>query len=470
VVQTAEPTSLDPISNTLSVTQNLLEGNVFEALVMRKDNMVLAPGLATAWRSVSPTTWEFDLRHGVKFQNGEAFDATSVVFTFQTILDPKNNNPFRPFLDVIASVTKVDDYTVRIETKQPYAPLVASLYPIMMLPPKAYQDMGSDAFGQHPIGTGPYDVTEWVKDDHITLRANPGYWNGAPAIPVVVFKAIPDDSTRVAALETGNADIIASAPFQEINNIQRRGDRALTTTNTRVYMIGMNTFKAPLNDVRVRQALNYAVDKQSLLRAFWDGQGQVLGSAVSPSSFGYTSSVKPYPYNPQKAKELLAEAGYPQGLAVSFDGLSGRYNNDKQIEEAIVGQLGQVGVRTQLNVMDFGTYWTNYWLTAKLNGLWFLGNGDPLFDSDYLLTGMLYSKGRGWYYSSPKTDALIERARTTMDVAARQKVYAELMQDLHDEAPWIFLFVGKDVYGVSSRIAWQPRPDGLFMMSEAALR
>ena len=138
-----------------------------------------------------------------------------------------------------------------------------------------------------------------------------------------MFKAIPDDSTRVAALETGNADIIASTPFQEINNIQRRGDRALTTTNTRVYMIGMNTFKAPLNDVRVRQALNYAVDKQSLLRTFWQGQGQVLGSAVSPSSFGYTPSVKPYPYNPQKAKELLAEAGYPQGLTVSFDGLSG---------------------------------------------------------------------------------------------------------------------------------------------------
>ena len=179
VVQTAEPTSLDPISNTLQVTQNVLEGNVFEALVVRKDNMVLAPGLATAWRSVSPTTWEFDLRHGVKFQNGEPFDANSVVFTLQTILDPKNNNPFRPFLDVISSVTKVDDFTVRVETKQPYAPLVASLYPIMMLPPKAYQDMGSDAFGQHPIGTGPYDLTEWVKDDHITLRANPGYWNGA---------------------------------------------------------------------------------------------------------------------------------------------------------------------------------------------------------------------------------------------------------------------------------------------------
>lgn len=451
----SEPKSFDPNFDTLSTSTNMYD-NIFDKLAIRNSHTgKIDPGLAVSWKAISATVWDFKLRRGVKFTNGEPFNASSVTFTIGLILDPNTKSLITPFVaPYVKRVAAVNAYDVRIYTNGPYAALPNRLLSVWMLPPKYYQSQGAANFAQHPIGTGPYAFVDWVKGDHITMTANNKYWRGKPKIGGIVWKLVNDASTRVAALQTGQADIAYQVPVANIATLQNGSSTHISNMiSARVMIAGFNAFQKPFDDIRVRQALNYAVDKKAIVNSILGGMGRLVASTGSPSEFGYDPKIKPYPYNPTKAKQLLAEAGYPNGFTTTWDGTAGRYQNDVDIEQAIAGYLGAVGVKVKMNLTDVGTFF-NAWLAKKYNGLWFFGQGDPLLDEDYMLESMVYGPGRGWYYSSGQSDAMITAAAQQTDPVKRQKQYGALLQYMHDQAPWIFLWNDVTHWGVSNRINW----------------
>jgi peptide/nickel transport system substrate-binding protein len=339
-----------------------------------------------------------------------------------------------------------------------------------MLPPQYFQQVGSDGFGKKPIGTGPYKLVEWVQNDHITMTANPDYWGGAPKITNVQWKLVNDALTRVQALKAGQADLVYQVAPAQVNDLNSSTtSKAVGWPSSRVMVAGFNTFVKPFDDVRVRQALNYAVDKQTILKTVLSGHGQQINSAGSPALFGYDPSLDPYPYDPVKAKQLLTAAGYPNGFATEWYGTQGRYEADVEIQQAIAGYLEAVGVTTKMTLTDVGTFF-NAWLAKSYQAIWFFGQGNTILDEDEFLNGMLYSKGRGWYYSTPATDAMIEAARTETDPAKRLALYKPLMQKLHDDAPWIFLWAQEDYWGVSNRLNWTPDTNGDIWLPDASFK
>lgn len=451
----SEPASFDPNYSTLATSTNMYD-NIFDKLDIRNAHTgKVDPALAVSWKAISPTVWDIQLRKGVKFTDGEPFNASSVVFTFGLALNPATKSLITPFISpYIASVKAVNAYDVRISTIGPYAPLPSRLLSIWMLPPKYYQTYGAANFAQHPVGTGPYKLVSWIQGDQITMTANNSYWRGKPPIGGIIWKLVNDASTRVAALEAGQADIAYQVPVQDLAALQSNPNtKVANMVSARVMIAGFNAFQPPFNNVLVRQALNYAVDKKAIIDSILGGYGRQVGSTGSPSEFGYDSKIKPYPYDPTKAKQLLAEAGYPNGFTTTWDGTAGRYQSDVQVEQAIAGYLAAVGVKVTMNLTDVGTFF-NAWLAKKYNGIWFFGQGDPLLDEDYMLESMVYGPGRGWYYSSPQSDALIHQAAQETDPAARLKTYANVLQYMHTQAPWIFLWNDTTHWGLSRRINW----------------
>lgn len=450
----SDPATLDPVYDTTATSTNMYD-NLFDTLVHRANDLSIVPGIAESWENVSELVWEFNIREGVQFHNGETLDANDVAFTLNLILDPETESRWGPHLADLESAELVDDYTVRVTTKQPYAPLLARMTAVWILPDEYYQEVGSDEFGVNPVGSGPYEFVEWVRDDHLTMTANENYWRGRPSIDTAIWRLVADPLTRVAALRAGEADIIYHTPVQEVESLDSAPDiRVESVPSARVMFAGFDTFEPPFDDVRVRQAMNYAVDKEAIIENILDGWGFQTASVGGFASFGYDHSIEPYPYDPERAMELLEEAGYPNGFEADWQGTRGRYASDVEIQEAIAGYLEAVGVIVNQNLTDVGTFFDG-WVNDQYEGFWFFGLGDPLMDLEYVINGTVYSGGRGWYYNSPQTDELIEATKVEFDPDVREEFFSELLQILHEEAPWIFLWNEVSHWGVNDALDWQ---------------
>ena len=329
IAQGADPTTLDPHMHAENFTFAVVH-NVFDHLVRRfvKDGQLAhEPGLATAWTAVNPTTWEFKLRRGVKFHNGEDFNADAVKFSIERVLNPEQKARWRWAFADIERVEVVDPHTVRIITKSPFPTLVTNLaFCMPIVPPKYVREKGDAFVATNPVGTGPFKLVRWRKDDELVLEANEGYWRGAPKIKNLVFKPIPDESTRVAALTTGQVDVSRGVPpslvKQIAENPRTRVARVPSALNIHIVL---DTLKdGPLKDKRVRQAINYGVDKEGIIKNVLEGNGGAVGGPLTPVMFGFASDVKPYPYDPERAKKLLAEAGFAQGISLTLNSPNGR--------------------------------------------------------------------------------------------------------------------------------------------------
>ena len=411
--------------------------HVTETLVERDDDLNIVPLLATSWRRINPTTVEFKLRENVKFHNGRPLAGEDVKFSLERMVDKSLKLLTRTMVATISRVDVVDRGTVRVVTEMPDPVLLSRLaYPgAVVIPAETFKSQGAETFSRKPIGTGPFTFVEWVKDDHLTMDANPTYWDGRPKIDRLVYKPILEAATRLAALKTGAVDLIANVEPEQVPDIQKDPNlRISRVRSTRIMFVGMNSFRKPFTDVRVRQAMNYAVDVDAIIKDLMSGFAHRLSNIAGPGYFGYDPSLKPYPYDPAKAKALLAQAGYPNGFEVTLNSPKGRYLMDAEVSQAVSGYLAKVGVRVKVEVMEWGNFIARVYDASNADNrfsMFLIGTGSPILDIDSTLGGYLDSKRRGLYYiprrwtpSSRKGKPRWSRRRESRFTARSRKTFS----------------------------------------------
>ncbi len=462
IVQGVEPLGLDA-----SITTGVFSLNpalhILEPLVDFDDKLRIVPRLATAWRWLNPTTVEFTLRPGVKFHDGTPFTATDVKFTFDRILDARNRSDFRRYFSerTVKEVQVAGERTVRFVLTGPRPVFLRTMTQVGITPQKAVTDMGADRFTRAPVGTGPYRIREWASGVRITMTANRDYWGGSPRLGELVWRWISEDATRVAELLSGNADLITGLPPDLVKQVDdSQVARAASVRSLRTTFILMNTKKPPFADVRVRKALNHGVNVQSIIDNLLGGFADRVPTVMGPYVTGYNPRLRPYAFDPETARKLLAEAGHPNGFTANFYAFRGRLLKDRELSEAVTAHLQRIGINLRLQFMDFATVFA---MTQRYNrdvDLMLWSNANNNADASYNLELNFFSKGRGTYWSDPKVDQLIEDAASELDEGRRERAYQEILRLITDvHVPVIFLYDQKDLYGVSRRLDWEPRPD-----------
>ena len=469
VVATAsDAITINPFDVNVVTPDTQMTRNLYDSLVeLDRDGRVI-PALATAWTRINPTTLRFQLRHGVKFHHGEDFTAEDVKFTFDAVRDPARKHTRAGNLSFIDRVEVLDRYTVEIIAKRPEAMAIRVLARERIVS-ATYAKAHPAILNTKPNGTGAYRFVEWVKDDHLTMEAFPGHWRGAPAIPRVTWRAIKDDAARVAALVTGEIDVAHSVPTDLIPLVVRSGRaevRPVAAMRSYWLMLVNTRPDAPTAKREVRQALNYAIDRDELNRALFGGQALLLATAIHPKSLGYNPDLT-WPYDPAKAKELLTRAGYPHGFTIGLHASSGRYARDRELSQALAGQLARVGITVRVKNLEVGQF-TDGVFTKTTDPLVLIAYGDADYDRTANFfqthrTGALWSM-----ISYPQLDALITRAEGTLDDAARAEVLREAQAWMMEHAPAVYLLTLVDIYGVNKTLKWQPRPDDVLSWREAA--
>jgi len=466
-----DATSLDPPISTNITDKNTTSG-IYDTLIYRNAEMKLEPWLATSWRLVDDLTWEFRLRQGIWFHDGEPFNAEAVKFSLERILDP--NLGARSFAQytALSRVDIADPYTVRVITKQPYPILPVVMAETWIVPPKYTREKGKEVLARQPIGTGPFRFKEWSRASHITMEANREYWRGAPKVEQVTFKVVPEMGARVALLKTGGADIISAVPPHLVKTLEDDPNtRVARVEGARAYFIGINTFnKGALQDKRVRQALNMGVNVDLILETIFSKNGKRLATLLTPRHFGYDPSIKPYPYDLEKAKALLAEAGHAKGLTLELDTPDGRYPLDKEASMAIAGELAKIGLQVNVKVKEWGNYIDQFKKSSDLPvHMYYMGWSIPTFDADAILYALATTSTYCRYLDNEVVKQLTQ-ARSTMSTPRREALYHQALRTMREDAPMIFLYALDDLYGVRKRVNWEPRSDERILLHEASIK
>ncbi|GED51214.1 ABC transporter substrate-binding protein [Brevibacillus borstelensis] len=433
--------------------------HIFDSLLFLSRDLKIEPGLAESYEQKDDTTWIFKLRQGVTFHNGEEFNADAVKFSLERVLNEKQKSPQRGNISAISAVNVLDPYTVEIKTKEPYNLLPHRLFYLSIVPPKYVQEVGDQEFAQKPVGTGPYKFAEWVKGDKIVLEANENYFKGAPKIKKVSFRVIPEVATQIAELQSGGVDIIRMVPPDMLAQLEGNPQLAVTSTPLlRVYYMAFDTKKKPFDDARVRQAMNYAVDIDTIVKKVLADKAVRTPAGVNPNHFGFDESIKPYPYDPEKAKSLLKEAGYENGFETEIHYFTPGIG--QQITDAVISDLSKVGIKAKAKFYPESSSFVEKQRAGDLPfrlGHW---GSYSVYDADAILQPMFDSKGvYGKYFNTPQLDALINEARSSVDQDKRKALYSQAQQLIYKEAPWIFLFSPMDNQAYNAKLQFQARAD-----------
>jgi peptide/nickel transport system substrate-binding protein len=470
VCQGAEVAAADPARHH-SIPDTNYALAVFDTLYLNNEQAIPQPRLAVSHKIVNNTTWEFKLRKGVTFHNGTPMTAKDVKFSIDRMIDPQTKTFFFPFISTIQEVKIIDDFTIHIITKGPDPLLLKRLsFSLFIFPADLFKEKGAEAFFQHPVGTGPFKFISWTRNDRMVLEANEAYWDGSPKVKRLIFRPVPEVATRLAELQTGNADIITSIPPFLVPQVKDSTNANVQSIPSgRVMFLYINCLKdGPLKDKRVRQALNYAVDKKAIIDNILKGSGVQMAVNLTPLHFGYDPTMKPYPYDPGKAKKLLAEAGHASGLKLVFNTPSGRYILDKEVSQAIAGMLNAVGIQTEMKVHEWGTY-TQILTGRKLQDIGFIGWSLVLADADSTFFPYFTPESVFSYYSTPALKEKILKARTMLDEKKRLEIYQEIQREIFEEAPLVYLYQQIDHYGVSKRVkGFQARGDELILLHKVS--
>ncbi|MBZ6078268.1 ABC transporter substrate-binding protein [Microvirga puerhi] len=474
IAQGFDPQTLWPNGTTASDNLNA-GGAIVESLLWTNPVTGKPEGmLAEKWEQISPTAIKLTLRRNVKFSNGEPLNADAVVQSFKVFMDPKQAPAYANYAAALDRVEKLDDMTVTVHTKHPYPPFELMLTQVYVIPPAYWASVGLDGYGQKPIGTGPFKLLEWVKDNRLVMERNPDYWGKGPTgVDRVIWRPVPDDTARVAGFVTGEYDFATNIPISAIDEINNQPDRKVVEIPSyRIFQLVQSSLEehdSPLKNKRVRQALNFAVDKKAIIDSLFAGRAFALnGQLLRKEQLGYDPSLHDYPYDPAKAKALLSEAGYPNGFEIVFKFPSGRYAQDREVSEAIAGMLAKVGVRTKMTSLEPGEFLRQ----LRARELWplaYLGLA-PLDDPDFQLA-QYRSTWRYSYIRNAELDALIDAGAQEIDREKRAAIYRKAAQLMHEEAPVVFLFGGYDFYGVSNKLdGIVPRGDQRFFLQNVTLK
>ena len=445
VALSGEPSSLY-IPTTPDINSDIAASQLYDPLVQLDDQGKIQPSLAESWKiSADGTEYTFYLRQGVTFHNGDPFTADDVVATWKYGSDP-NTSKWPDRYNIAKSVEKVDDYTVKVTTEGPKPLLLVTMWDFWSIIPGKYMDeVGVTGFEQKPVGTGPFMFDEWAKGDHITYKANPNYWQAElPKAAEMIFRFIPDSATRVAAIQTDEIDIVTRLTSEESKSLESvSGVKTSGHTLSRIYYIAFNNLTTglgqPTMEPKVRQAMNYAVDVDGIIKALFSGYGKRATGFIATGEMGY-GNVQPFAYDPEKAKALLAEAGYADGFTIDMACPAGAYSSFEEVCQAIVGNLKDVGITVNLNIMESGQYWD---LEAKKELPPLFGDSwqEPSGEAYNRLFGALGGNDASYSsWSDPQIDSLLKSISQEVDAAKRIALYEELQVYMQENPPFIYLY------------------------------
>ena len=480
-----EPSSIDPHYHNLG-PNNAIARHIFESLVHSDENQQLGPGLAESWKAINDTTWEFKLRRGVKFHDGTPFAADDVLFTFERAPNVEASPSSFALYTKGKTLKKIDDYTIHIITEKPYPLMPNDVSTIYIISKKHGQGAKTGDYnsGKAAIGTGKYKFGEWVPGDRLVLDKNPDYWGEKAQFDRVVFKPIKSDPARVAALLAGDVDMIDVVPTADIPRLKENPDVVLSQgVSNRVIYLHLDQFrdespfitgtggKNPLKDQRVRKAISKAINRPAIVERVMEGVALPAGQLLPEGFFGVSSKLKPESYDPEGAKKLLTEAGYPNGFGLTLHGPNDRYINDAKICQAIGQMLARVGINTEVETMSKSVFFSK----ASRGGPnkspafsfilvgWGSGTGEASSPLKSLLHTYDTEKGLGasnrGRYSNAEMDKLVQQALATVDDARRKKLLQQATEIAIEDLGIIPLHYQVNVWATRKGLAYTPRTD-----------
>ena len=469
--------SLDPAVKDSS-SEMQMASHLYDPLVDYDADLTKKPGLAESWEILDDgVTWEFKLRQGVKFSNGNDFNADDVVFSFERIM----NDPtleMGVYLMRLQEVKKIDDYTVQLVTKIPYPVFAGSLVHIMMLDKETCEGLSSEEISANPVGTGRYRLVEHVKESYIKLERNDEYWGELPEAETVEFRVIANAATRTTALLNGEVDFISNIPVMDVDRL--KGDekvQVVTNPSLSCSYMGFDLLNEtgsagtddpnPLMDVKVRQALYHAIDIEAIINTVMNGYATVANSYMPSICVGYDPDIQRPAYDPELAKQLLTEAGYADGFHLRIDARSDSDMNADQVAQAIASYLEKVGVKTEVNLLPRASFYEKVDAENLQSSFFLAGWGDGSGEGMVIFNDMLYTyngkpgmgEGNKGHYSNAEVDALLDQASVEPDKDKRAALVEQVDQIARDEAAYIPLFFKDNIFGVRAGMSYTPRSD-----------
>jgi peptide/nickel transport system substrate-binding protein len=470
--------TLDPQMQEETVT-NTITRHFYDGLLNYGIDHTPTPALAESWElAEDQVTWTFHLRRGVKFSDGSPLTAEDVVFSIERTRDKINKNLVATIKEAVA----VDDHTVKIITNAPDAILLNSLARNKVLSKAYVTKVGDAEVDQVPMGTGPYKLVEWIREDHVTMVPNEHYWGPKPSITDVTFRPITNAATRTAALLTGEVDIIGDVPVQDFDRVSKT-EGIETVSRPGAFLIYLHVDgdrevtpaidlpKNPMTDIRVRQAISLAIDRELITRVALNGSGYPTGQMVTEGLRGYLPG-RPVPeYNPEKAKALLKEAGYEKGFKVKLDAPNGRYVNDAQVAQALASQLSKVGIEIDLNLLPKSVFF-DYVRPGDKSSLVMTGWSEEV-DAGAMGNVLFYTRGKGpkggsnrGHYSNAEYDRLLDEADATANVALRATLVEKAAQLILDDVGLVPMYFERDLYGKKKNVTFIPRSDKYILAAD----
>lgn len=464
--QKSDPTTLDAHRSYGDVGSNVLT-NVTEPLVSFDGDDKLYGVLAESWEATGEREWTFHLRQGITFSNGEPFNADAVVWNIDRAMSteyPRDSYEFTPFVE---KVEAVDEYTVKFTTNKPDWALPNQLVLVTFIAPAHSEEIGEEAISQNPVGTGPYTLTEWKRDQQIVLTAREDYWGGKPKVDRYIIRVIPEVTTQIAELQTGNVDIIANVPFEMIDAVNNTpGIHSDYALDKRVPFVAFNTLDwTPTPEVQnplVRQAIGYAINKEAILKNFLGGYGEIMQSVYRPDFPAFDESICKFDYNPEKAKELLTQAGYPDGFSVTMQACgNGSVLKGTEVAQAIAKDLQAVGIQCEVEALDYNamrSYIIGGQEQKKVSGLylWSWTSASESFESH--VSGYLTSQGQSCFNGIDGYDELGEKIFNSGTQEEQSQYLVELQHKLFEDPAVISLYRQGMLYGISDKIEWTHSP------------
>ena len=471
----APPKSMNP--HAFSSDANLsYMSNFFDGLLQRPiPDGKLSAALAEKWERVDALTWKFELRKGVTFHNGNPFNAADVKFTFERMKDPKYSKLLN-IANSVASIETPDDHTVVFKTVKPVPWFAETMHQNFIVDKESSENRDDGDYNTQPIGTGAYKLAEWVKGSYIRLEANDNYWEGAPKYKSIEIRPITEDATRFAALAGKQVDVINAVPVSLIERVKSMAHIEMISRPARraIYMDISNKPGTPYADVRVRQAIAHAINEDEIIAKVMHGQATATAQVPDEPTVGYLPALTRLPYDPEKAKKLLAEAGYADGFEITVAGPNDRYVNDEKICEAVAKYLAKIGLKVKLDVKPKSIFFDE--LTEFKHPFYLIGWFDGSFDFGRTAEKLLHTydkeKGMGAYngavYSNAEIDRLIIESSSILDTAEREKALQKINQMSVDDVAWIPLHYQQDIYAVmkDKAVNFTPRSDGWMVIKE----
>jgi ABC-type transport system substrate-binding protein len=414
--------------------------------------------LAESWE-FQGKRWVFKLRKGIKFHSGAPLTSKDVVFSVEKMRDTKGGSLQAPNFKDVTEIQTPDDQTVIFVTKQPIATFLDRVENRFIIS-KVAGDKYGDQLYQNPIGTGPYKFVSYQRGGNMVFTRNDDYWRGKAAIKEVVFRKVTEDAARLAALESGQADFINNVPIHEVARLKRHPRvRIDQIEGLRMFFLTMNVAMKPFDNKLVRQAVNYSIDAPSIVKNIFDGIGYPVNGPVGPNVIGADPKLKRYPYDPQRAKKLLAQAGYPNGIDVQFYYSAGRYPKDREVCQVVAAQMVKGGFRVELISQEWALFWGQDGVNGGKLPFYYIGRGslvdaDTLYDQ-YFRTGTT----KRCNYSNPELDKLVEEQQRTPDTKKRVALLQQIGKILMEDVPFVPLYNLADIYGAAKNLIWRKRPD-----------